>query len=124
MKTKNIVIVVSVLLNLILGFMVIYEKQTGNESPTDIGLSFKEAVRTENYALAKSLIAQGRKEYIPDETLKKVNDIMSSGTNFQTYELLEFDNGEMVLLNFTPNENYDVSSRCSRELPINIHEMS
>ncbi|MFX3673511.1 MAG: hypothetical protein ACE3JQ_03550 [Paenisporosarcina sp.] len=110
MKTKNIVIVASLSLNLILGFMFFYEKSFGHESPTDLGISFKEAVRTENYELAKTLMSQGRKDHISHQTLKKVNEMMSSGTNYQTFELLEFDNGEMVLLNLTPNEKYEIQN--------------
>ncbi|WLD92499.1 hypothetical protein [Alkalihalobacillus sp. AL-G] len=51
-----------------------------------------------------TLIAEGRMEHISEETLKRVNQKMSAGTSFKTYQLLEFDNGEMVLLNLTPNE--------------------
>lgn len=47
-------------------------------------------------------MAEGRIEYISDETLKKINEAMDGGTSFETYEVLEFDNGQMVLLNLTP----------------------
>ena len=33
---------------------------------------------------------------------------MSTGTSFKTYELLGFDNGEMVLLNLTPDAKYEI----------------
>lgn len=102
MNIKNIVIVFSVFLNVVLGFL--YYNETTKEGPIDVGLSFKEAVRVEQYEVARTLMAEGRKEHISDETLKKVNEIMSSGTSFKTYQLLEFDNGEMVLLNLTPNK--------------------
>jgi preprotein translocase subunit SecF len=106
MKIRSIVIVLSVLLNIVLGFM--FYNESSKKSPLDVGISFKEAVRVENYALAKTLMADGRKEQISDETLKKVNELMSENTSFKTYELLEFDNGEMVLINLTPNEKYEV----------------
>lgn len=106
MKVKNIVIGFSVCVNLVLGFLLFNDKP--EEGPIEKGLSFKEAVRVENYELAKSLIADGREAYISDETLEKVNEIMSEGTSFHTYELLEFDNGEMVLLHLTPNKKYEI----------------
>ncbi|WP_066072782.1 hypothetical protein [Neobacillus soli] len=106
MKIKNIIIAVSVLLNVVLGFL--FYNETTKEGPVDVGLSFKEAVRIENYELAKTLMAEGRKELISEETLKKVNEIMSAGTSFKTYEFLEFDNGEMVLLNLTPDAKYEI----------------
>ncbi|WP_430787442.1 hypothetical protein VBD025_16465 [Virgibacillus flavescens] len=106
MKVKNLVIALSVCLNIALCFLLFNE--AGNEGPVDVGLAFKEAVRVDNYELAKTLFAEGRNQYITDETLKKVNEIMSGGTSFHTYELLEFDNGEMVLLTLTPNGKYDI----------------
>lgn len=102
MKIKNIIIAVSVLLNVVLGFL--FYNETTKEAPDHVGLYFKEAVRVENYALARTFMSEGRKEHISVETLKKVNEIMSGGTSYKTFELLEFDNGEMVLLNLTPDE--------------------
>lgn len=106
MKIKNIVIVLSIVLNLILGTMIFFDND--HDSPTEVGILFKEAVRTENYTHAKRLLAQDRDKYVTEETLKKINEIMSSKTSLQTYELLEFDNGEMVLLNLTPNNEYKI----------------
>ena len=108
MKIKNIVIVLSIVLNFILVIMIFIDKNNDNDSPTDVGILFKEAVRTENYSLAKRIVAQDRDEYVTEETLKKINEIMSSKTSFKTYQLLEFDNGEMVLLNLTPNNEYKI----------------
>jgi uncharacterized membrane protein YvbJ len=65
MKVKNIIITVSVLLNVVLGFL--FYNETTKEGPVDVGLSFKEAVRNENYELAKTLMAEGRKEHISEE---------------------------------------------------------
>lgn len=88
--------------------MIFIEKNDDNCGPTEVGILFKEAVRTEDYTLAKRIVAQDRDEYVTEETLKKINEIMSSKTSFKTYELLEFDNGEMVLLNLTPNNEYKI----------------
>lgn len=106
MKIKNIIITVSVLLNVVLGFL--FYNETTKKGPVDVGLTFKEAVRVENYERAKTLMAEGRREHIPEETLKKINEAMSASTSFKTYELLEFDNGEMVLLNLTPDAKYEI----------------
>ena len=106
LKIKNSIIIVSVLLNVILVFLLYQESTRVN--PVEVGLSFKEAVRVENYERAKRLMAEGRQEHITEETLKKINEAMSARTSYKTYELLEFDNGEMVLLNLTPDENYEI----------------
>lgn len=106
MKIKNSIIIGSVILNIVLGFL--FYNETTKEGPLDIGLSFKEAVRVENYDRAKTLISESRQEHISEETLNKVNEIMSAGTSYKTYELLEFDNGGMVLLNLTPDAKYEI----------------
>jgi hypothetical protein len=106
MSIKNVVIILSVLLNVVLGFL--FYNETVKEGPVDVGVSFKEAVRVEHYEVARTLMAEDRVEHISSKTLEKVNEIMSSGTNFKTYQLLEFDNGEMVLLNLTPNKKYEI----------------
>jgi hypothetical protein len=106
MNIKNVLIILSVLLNVVLGFL--FYNETTKEGPVDVGLSFKEAVRVEHYEVARKLMAEGREEHISSETLEKVNEIMSSGTSFKTYQLLEFDNGEKVLLNLTTNKEYEI----------------
>lgn len=35
---------------------------------------------------------------------------MSGGTSYKTYQLLKFDNGEMVLLNLTPNKKFEIQN--------------
>lgn len=106
LKYKNIVIVLSICLNIFLAFIIYFEKS--KEGPVDVGMKFKESVSTEDYTLTKTLFAEGRKQHISENTLKKVNEIMSAGTSFKTYQLLEFDNGEMVLLYLTPNKKYEI----------------
>jgi len=106
MTIKNIIITVSVLLNVVLGFLIYNE--TTNKGPVEVGLSFKEAVRVENYERAKTLIAEDRQEHISEETLKEIHEAMSGSTSYKNYQLLEFDNGEMILLNLTPDAKYEI----------------
>jgi hypothetical protein len=106
MNLKSLVIGLSVCLNLVLGIMLYHE--VTKEEPLDVGLSFKEAVRVKDYTLAKTLMAKGRKEQFTDKKLKKINEIMSAGTTYKTYQLLEFDNNEMVLLHLSPDDKYEI----------------
>lgn len=108
LKTKNSIIVLSVVLNLVLGFMVYQETTKEDKGPVNVGLSFKEAVRAENYEVAKSLMSDGRNAQISNEILEEINKIMGENTSFHTYEVLTFDNGEMVLLNLTPDKKYEI----------------
>lgn len=93
-------------MNVVLGFL--FYNETLKKEPVEVGLSFKEAVRVENYEQAQRFMAEGRRAHISNETLKKINEAMSASTSYNTYELLEFNNGEMVLLNLTPDENYEI----------------
>ncbi|MFC0189487.1 hypothetical protein ACFFJY_14380 [Fictibacillus aquaticus] len=106
MNLKKTMLVVSVGLNFVLGFIVY--QAANKDGPVDVGLSFKEAVRVENYALAQTLVAEGRKKNVSKETLKEINEIMSAGTSYKTYQLLEFNNDEMVLLHLTPDKKYEI----------------
>ena len=106
MKIKNIIITVSVLLNVVLGFL--FYNETTKKGPVEVGLSFKEAVRVENYERTKTLMAEGQQEHISEETLKEIHEAMSASTSFKTYQLLEFNNGEMVLLSLTTDAKYEI----------------
>ncbi|WP_349410601.1 hypothetical protein [Pseudalkalibacillus sp. SCS-8] len=108
MNLKSIVIVLSVCLNLVFG--IVFLNDVKKEGPVEVGLSFKEAVRTENYGSVDRLIAEGRNQHITEDLLIKVNGLMSGGTSYKTYQLLKFDNGEMVLLNLTPNKKFEIQN--------------
>ncbi|MCP1157117.1 MULTISPECIES: hypothetical protein [Bacillus] len=106
MRVKNILIAASIFLNIGLG-LVVY-KELSKPDAGEVGLIFKEAVRTENDQQARTLMAEGRKAKISDELLQQMKVRMSSGTSFNTYELLKFENGEMVLLHLTPDDRYEI----------------
>ncbi|WP_336990161.1 hypothetical protein [Bacillus infantis] len=106
MRVKNILIAASIFLNIGLG-LVVY-KELSKPDAGEVGLIFKEAVRTENDQQAITLMAEGRKAKISDELLQQMKVRMSSGTSFNTYELLKFENGEMVLLHLTPDDRYEI----------------
>ncbi|MGM0790010.1 MAG: hypothetical protein ACQEUD_07945 [Bacillota bacterium] len=106
MRVKNLLIAASIFLNIGLG-LVVY-KELSKPDAGEVGLIFKEAVRTENDQQARTLMAEGRKAKISDELLQQMKVRMSSGTSFNTYELLKFENGEMVLLHLTPDDRYEI----------------
>jgi len=54
-------------------------------------------------------MAEGRQDHISEETLKEIHEAVSSAsTSFKTYQLLEFDNEEMVLIALTPDEKHEI----------------
>ncbi|MCA1041537.1 hypothetical protein LCM00_18630 [Bacillus infantis] len=76
----------------------------------EVGLMFKEAVRTENDQQARTLMAEGRKAEISDKLLQQIKVRMGASTSFNTYELLKFENDEMVLLHLTPDDRYEIQN--------------
>ncbi|MGD6878435.1 hypothetical protein [Bacillus infantis] len=106
MRVKNILIAASIFLNIGSG-LVVY-KELSKPNAGEVGLMFKEAVRTENDQQARTLMAEGRKAEISDELLQQIKVRMGAGTSFNTYELLKFENGEMVLLHLTPDDRYEI----------------
>ncbi|MDW2879502.1 MULTISPECIES: hypothetical protein [Bacillaceae] len=77
MRVKNILIAASIFLNIGLG-LVVY-KELSKPDAGEVGLIFKEAVRTENDQQARTLMAEGRKAKISDELLQQIKVRMSSG---------------------------------------------
>lgn len=106
MRVKNILIAASIFLNIGLG-LIVY-KELSKPDAGEVGLMFKEAVRTENDQQARTLMAEGRKAEISDKLLQQIKVRMGAGTSFNTYELLKFENGEMVLLHLTPDDRYEI----------------
>ncbi|MDF2607138.1 MAG: hypothetical protein K0S34_1333 [Bacillales bacterium] len=54
------------------------------------------------YSGFQSLLSEGKKEAISEDTFKKFREITTAGSNHRTYELLTFNNGEMLLIEFEP----------------------
>lgn len=106
MKIKNVLIILSISLNLALA-IIIYN-QVNQKEVTDIAFEFTNAVKSENYTKAEAFIAEEKEAEISTDLLKEINELAGSGTSYETYELLKFDNGNMVLLNLTPDKNLKI----------------
>lgn len=64
-------------------------------------------IDNQNYDSFKSLFFEGAKDNVSRETFKQFGELTTSGTNFKSYELLTFDNGEMLLVEFAPKSEGD-----------------
>ena len=62
----------------------------------------------QNYSMFQSLFSEGAENTISKDEFNQFGEISTSGARFQNFELLTFDNGEMLLVEFQPKfENED-----------------
>jgi hypothetical protein len=71
-------------------------------TPTNTAQLMKFHIDSQNYDYFQSLFAEGREDIISEETFESFSELSTSGANFKNYELLTFDNGEMLLMEFKP----------------------
>ncbi|MGM0523974.1 MAG: hypothetical protein ACQER2_08030 [Bacillota bacterium] len=71
-------------------------------TPTNTAQLMKFHIDSQNYDYFQSLFAEGREDIISEETFEGFGEVSTSGANFKNYELLTFDNGEMLLIEFKP----------------------
>lgn len=67
----------------------------------------KLAIDNDNYASFSSLFAKERKGSISESEFKELQEITTAGSSYERYELVTFDNGEMLLVKLMitpPNE--------------------
>jgi len=64
-------------------------------------------IDSQNYDSFQSLFFEGSKDNVSRETFEQFGELTTSGTNFRSYELLTFDNGEMLLVEFAPKSEDD-----------------
>lgn len=78
------------------------------DSPDNAGIILKQAISSESTELINELMVAGRKGTISKEQLKAMKPVMTAGAILRTYELLEFDNGEMILVFLSKNPDSDL----------------
>ncbi|GEM02534.1 hypothetical protein SAMN05421839_1428 [Halolactibacillus halophilus] len=71
-------------------------------TPMNTAHLMKLHIDSQNYDYFQSLFSEGREDVISEETFESFGELSTSGANFKNYELLTFDNGEMLLIEFKP----------------------
>lgn len=61
----------------------------------------KLAIDNDDYESFNSLFSDGRKGSITESDFKELNDITTARAGYIRYELVTFDNGEMLLVRLT-----------------------
>ena len=74
--------------------------QKTNNTPLYASASMKVDMEHLNYEEFADAYAKGEESWISKEQFNEVKGLMTSQASHETYELLKFDNGEMILVEF------------------------
>lgn len=108
MIKKTILLIIFTLLAYILTGC---SKPVEPDTPTNAAIALKEAIRSGNYEYFNSLFSEGRKNSLSKDEYLKLQKLLSSDSSLDTYEVITFDNGKMLLVHLTPekeNDNYHI----------------
>ena len=106
MKNKSIIAII-----LLICILLFAACQKTNNTPLLSSMSMKASMEHLNYKEFKDAYAQGEESWISEEQFTEVKSLLTSNSSHKTYELVKFDNGEMILVEFatTPqNGEYKV----------------
>lgn len=81
------------------------------DSPTNTSILIKNYIDAENYEDFKGLFSEDLENSISKEDFNKFKEISTSGSNHNLYDIITFENGEMLLVKLTStpvNNEYKV----------------
>ncbi|WBL17127.1 hypothetical protein [Sutcliffiella sp. NC1] len=98
------------LLVLICAFFVVMVGCSSNkvqpDSTENVAWLMKLAIENNDYEAFDSLFSKGRKGSVSRTDFSEFTNLTTAGANYKKYELVTFENGEMLLVRLTP-ENED-----------------
>lgn len=74
------------------------EKALEPDSPSNAAILLKQHIDNGDYEGFKQRFFDGLGEKITRSTFHEFGELTTSGSNFRTFELMTFDNGEMLLV--------------------------
>ncbi|MBB3112264.1 hypothetical protein FHS18_004350 [Paenibacillus phyllosphaerae] len=83
---------------------------SNDTSPNDTAISLKNALTFDDYEKFQSLFSEGKKGIATKALFEQLKDINSSRADFRSYTVITLDNGEMLLVNLTPNKEQAIQS--------------
>lgn len=81
------------------------------DSPANTSILIKNYIDAENYEDFKDLFSEDLENSISKEDFNKFKEISTSGSNHNLYDIITFENGEMLLIKLTTtpvNDEYKV----------------
>ncbi|WP_078379961.1 hypothetical protein [Sutcliffiella halmapala] len=100
---KRMLVVLSLLL--LIGAGCSSNQTVNPDSPKNTAWLMKLAADNNDFAHFESLFSEGRKVAASQESFDQLRNLTSAGTSYASYELLTFENGEMVLVHLIPMED-------------------
>ncbi|AST91302.1 hypothetical protein BC6307_08435 [Sutcliffiella cohnii] len=76
------------------------------DSTENVAWLMKLAIENDDYEAFDSLFSEGRKGSVSRTDFSEFTNLTTAGANYKKYELVTFENGEMLLVRLTP-ENED-----------------
>lgn len=96
MKKKSIISII-----FLITILSITACQKTNHTPMLASMSMKVNMEHQDYDDFTNTYAKGEESWISKEQFYEVKGLLTSGVGHETYELLKFDNGEMILVEFS-----------------------
>jgi hypothetical protein len=75
------------------------------DSPDNPAWLMKLAIDNNDYESFASLFSESRTGSISKSDFRELQDITTAGTEYKSYELITFENGQMLLVRLTPSDN-------------------
>ena len=97
----------SAFLIILLIFCVVFtscQKTVKPDTPQNIGWLMKLAIDNDDYEKFNKLFSDGRKNIISQGSFDEMRNITTAETGYTHYELLTFENGEMLLVRLSPEK--------------------
>ncbi len=88
------------------------DKVVQPDSPMNASALLKQTIDQQNYESFQQYFYEGTENNVSKEQFMQYDNISTAGTSYKTYELITFDNGEMLLVEFSPRldeeDDYEV----------------
>lgn len=78
--------------------------------PNATAISLKQSLNFDNFAKFQTLFSEGKRSTATKELFEKLKEINSAGAEYKSYTVIALDNGEILLVKLTPNEEKAVQS--------------
>ena len=101
---KRIVTSVAIIV-VLLGLTGCSEKIVKPDTPQNTTYLLKSAIDNDSYNQFNQLFSEGRRNSISEEQFKSLEKLVTAGAGYTNYQLVEFENGEMILVRLTPDKD-------------------
>lgn len=73
-------------------------------------ISLKQSLNFDEFDKFQTLFSEEKRSTASKELFEKLKEVNSAGAEYKNYTVISLDNGEMLLVNLTPNEEQAIQS--------------